>query len=332
MRKAYKYRTIIKNMAIKAQKDKPIKLDTVDKKIFYYLSVNYRIQRKKLAKLVRISPQRLNHRIKQLEKQFLEPYVCLNYPLLNIKSYLILFKSLTETEINTFSDSKNIYYFLRLVGDYQYLAIVFAENIISFCSEHIPNYIPEVFSLEGFFPDKWNGFDVSVLKETPKSHRKYELNSKDYEILSALAEKPNASLLDLSTKLHISRQTLNKRIKLMEEVDIIQAYRFALNVPKIGLLTYFIHLSCKPSEIENIKDSIRNSKYSGFLFQSNNHLFFPYIVFNPEQLFNFLEEIEQKTGSIIDVSQNTGNYVVEPVPKYVRELLRDEQLPIKRFA
>lgn len=309
-------------MVIKAQKDKPLKLDAIDKKIFYYLSVDYRMQRRKLAKLVRISPQRLNHRIKQLEKQFLEPYVCLNYPLLNIKSYLILFKSLTESEIDVLSNSENIYYLLRLVGDYQYLAIVLTEDILTFCKENVPNYIPEIFPLESFFPDRWNGFDIPDIKGTSKSNKRHEPNSKDYKILSVLVATPNISLLDLSAKLKMSRQTINKKIKLLEEANIIQAYRFALNVPKIGLLTYFIHLNCKPSEIEKIKEVIRNNKYSGFLFQSNNHLFFSYIVFNSEQLFNFLEEIEQQTASVIDVSQNTGSYVVEPVPKSVRELLK----------
>lgn len=308
-------------MVIRARRDEPWKLDAIDKKIFYYLSVNYRMQRKKLAKLVRISPQRLNHRIKQIEKQFLEPYVCLNYPLLHIKSYLILFKSLTESEIDVLSNSENIYYLLRLVGDYQYLAIALTEDIIVFCKENVPNYIPVIFPLESFFPDRWNGFDIPPIEETFKTQKKHEPNSKDYEILSFLVETPNISLLDLSVKLKMSRQTINKKIKLLEEADLIQAYKFALNVPKIGLLTYFIHLNCKPSEIENVKGIIKNDKYSGFLFQSNNHLFFSYIVFNPEQLFNFLEEIEQKTGSIIDVSQNTGSYVVEPTPKHVREIL-----------
>ncbi|MDP3916800.1 MAG: hypothetical protein Q8Q42_00760 [Nanoarchaeota archaeon] len=51
--------------------------------------------------------------------------------------------------------------------------------------------------------------------------------------------------------------------------------------------------------------------------------FFSYIVFNSEQLFDFLEEIEKKTIPAIDVSQNAGKYIVEPVPKYVRGLFKN---------
>jgi DNA-binding Lrp family transcriptional regulator len=313
-------------MVIKAQKDRPIKLDAIDKKIFYYLSVNYRIQRKKLAKLIRISPQRLNHRIKQLEKKFLEPFICLNYTLLDITSYIILYEKLNENEIKAISESGSAYYLLQLVGDYQYLAIILTDDIVDFCSKNTPDSSPKIYPLNGYFPDKWNGFDVPVLKEKIKLYKKYKLNPKDYKILFALSEKPDISLLDLSKKLKIGRQTIAKRMKLMEESNIIQAYRFALNVPKIGLLVYFIHLDCKPSEVNKAKSLIQNNKYSGFLFQSYNHLFFPFIVPTHEQLFDFLEEIEKNTDSVVDISQNTGNYVVEPVPKSIKELFQKRSI------
>lgn len=309
-------------MAIKAQKDKPIKLDSIDKKIFYYLSVNYIMQRKKLAKLVRISPQRLNHRIKQLEKTMLEPFVCLNFPMLKLPSYLVLYEKLNEEEIKAISESGNAYYLLQLVGNYQYLAIIFAEDIVKYCSKQTPSLIPKIFQLNGYFPDKWNGFDISILKEEPKKYREYKLDYKDYKILLTLCNEPNISLFDLSEKLDISRQTIKKKIKLMEEANIIQAYRFALNVPKMGLLVYFFHLDCVPQEIGKVRTLIQENKYSGFLFQSYNNLFFPYIVFTNEQLFDFLEEL-RKTNSKVNVSQNTGNYIVEPIPKYVKEFLQN---------
>lgn len=310
-------------MVIKAQKDKPIKLDSIDKKIFYYLSVNYRMQRKKLAKLVRISPQRLNHRIKQLEKTMLEPFVCLNFPILKLPSYVALYEKLNEEEIKTISESGNAYYLLQLVGNYQYLAIIFTEDILDYCSKQTPNLIPRIFPLNGYFPDKWNGFNIPTLKEEPKKEREYKLDSKDYKILLSLCDKPDISLLDLSEKFRISRQTIIKRIRLMEESNIIQAYRFALNIPKVGLLVYFIHLECVPQEIDKVKTLIQENKYSGFLFQSYNHFFFPYIIFTNEQLFDFLEGLRKKTNSKVNVSQNTGNYIIEPIPKYVKQLLQN---------
>ncbi|GEM_PF-671628 len=309
-------------MAIKAQRDKPIKLDAIDKKIFYYLSVNYRIQRNKLAKLVRISPQRLNHRIKQLEKQILAPYICLNYPLLGIKSYLLFYKHLSEEEIKAISEAENTYYLLKLIGKYQYLAIVLTTNIIEFCGKNTRNLIPEIFPLTNYFPDKWDGFEVQRLKERQKKYKEYSLDAKDYRILACLCEEPSASQFDLSRKIKMSRQTIAKRMRLMEEADIIQGYRFSVNIPKIGILTYMIILTCRPSELEKIKSIIQNSRYSGFLFQSYNHLIFPYIVFNHNQLFDFLEEIETKTNCLIDIAQNTGNYIVEPVPRYVKGTLK----------
>ena len=71
---------------------------------------------------------------------------------------------------------------------------------------------------------------------------------------------------------------------------------------------------------------MKNHKYSGFIFSSNNHLFFPYIVFKHEELFDFLEKVEKETDCVISVYQNTGNYIVEPVPDYAKEILKKRSL------
>ena len=308
-------------MVIRAKKDRVLKLDVIDQKILYNLSVNYRIPRNKLAKSINISPQRLNHRINQLEKDFIEPYVCLNYPGLGINAYLLLYDSLNEEETKRISESENVYYFLRLIGKKQYLAIILAEDIINFCIKETPNQKPEIFRIDKFLPDNWNGYIVRGTKQPSFKFKDYELKAADYKLLSLLCKSPLISSFDLSKKLKMGRKTIKSKINLIENTGIIQKYGFSINIPKTGFLTYFIHLTCKPNEIESTINQVKTNPYSGFLFQSSNNLFFSYITPNSERLFNFLEGIESKTDSIIDVSQNTGEYLVEPLPIYAQNVL-----------
>lgn len=316
-------------MTIKAQKDKPLKLDMIDKKIFYYLSTNYRMLRNELAKLVRISPQRLNHRIKQLEKDVLEPYVCLNYPLLGISSYLLLYESLSEEETKKIAESENTYSLVHLIGERQYLAIIMTEDIVAFCNNHTPHAFPQIFPLTSYLPDKWNGFHIQSIKESSSLQTKYPLDTKDYRILSELCKDPSISLLELSDKVKMSRQTIANKIKQMEQAQIIQAYRFALNVPKLGLSTYLVHLECSPNKVKEAIEIIHNDSYSGFLYQSHNHLFFWYIVFEQNQLFEFLDKIEKKIGGRVKVSQNTGIYTIKTVPEYTLDIFKKEGITNK---
>jgi DNA-binding Lrp family transcriptional regulator len=309
-------------MAIIADKDKKINLDAIDKKILYHLSLNYRIPRNKLAKLINISPQRLNHRIKTLEENFIEPYVCINYPKLSINSYLLFFESLDEESIKMISKSNNTYYLLRLVGKDQYLAIILTEDIIDFCSRLIPNTSPKIYSLNNFFPDSWNGFNIQDKKINNKVNKNHQLTNKDLEILYNFIKNPTISLLELSNKLKRSRITIKESIKKLEESNIIQKYKYSINIPKTGFLTYFIHLDCKPNKLNKIIKIIRADNYSGFLFQSLNHLFFSYIVPTSENLFEFINKLEREAKCPIEFSQNTGNYIVNPAPKYAQEVIK----------
>lgn len=312
-------------MGLKAQKEKEIKIDAITKKVLYYLGIDYRTPRNKLAKIISISPQRLNHRIKQLESQLIKPYICLNYPLLNIQAYLLLYESLDEGEVENISNSEKTYYLLRLAGKNQYLAIILADDILEFCSTATKNSTPQIFSLTKFIPDGWNGYGIGANSKTKKDKtKKYYLETEDYKILLFLSKKSTISKFELSKQLKMSVKTIKKRMKLMEESDIIQGYKFSINLPKIGFLTYIIHLTCRPDEVYKNINLIQSDNYAGFLFQSDNQLFFSYIVPESKYLFNFLERIEKETNSIVDLSQNTGDYLVEPVPKTVINYLENK--------
>ena len=279
--------------------------------------------RNKLAKLVSISPQRLNHRIQQLEKQFLEPYVCLDYPSLGIESFILLYENLEEEQLKSLYKSKNIYYAIHLAGNKRYLVLTITNDVLSFCSEHTPMTAPTILPVTAYIPDNWNGFDIKPLPRKLKKRIVRNLNKKDYKILFELCKNPVASQLELSEKVKMSRKTTKEKLEKLENCGIIQKYRFSVNLPKIDLLNYVVIATCFPNEVSKVIELIKTNSYSGFIHQSYNKLIFSSISFTHKQLFDFLEKIEKSTNSKIEVYQNTGNYIINPVPDYVKEILKE---------
>ncbi len=315
-------------MVIIAQKETSVQLDRIDKKIFYYLNENYRIPRRKLAKLLLISPQLLNHRIQKLERHIIKPYVCIDYPALNIKSFMLIYNTLTEEELKTLYSSEQTYLVIHIIGHKRHVAIIMTEDIIEFCTKNTPNSLPEIYYITQYSPDSWNGFEIKPqlprkLQKDKKKQTAYTPDKKDYTLLWAICNNPTASFLELYKQTNLSRKTIKIKMKALEDANIIQKYRFAVNIPKTGLLTYFIILTCKPKELSKIYHIVHNNPYAGFIYQSHNKLFFTSIVFTHQQLLDLLLLIEKSSNTQIEVFQNTGEYLINPVPNYVKQVLKE---------
>lgn len=313
-------------MTIKAHKDTPLRLDAIDKKIFHSLHTNYRVKRKKLAKLLNMSPQKLNHRIKVLEKSgFIEPYVCIDYPLLNIKSFLLFFNThLNDEESKALEESKNTLLFMQLIGVKRSVAIIVTENIIDFCKGTIPENRPEIYELTEYHPDNWNGYDVKpVVRSHQIETRENKMDKKDYAILYQLSQNPTASFLTISQETNISRQTVLKKMKMLEKRGIIQSYKSSVNLPKGDVITYFIHFSCTPKDTSKILSIIKSDRHTGSMFQAYNNLFFHFACRGYKILSDFIQLFKDFQGLQPEIFQATGEYVVNSNPQSAKETLKE---------
>ncbi|MCA9459045.1 MAG: winged helix-turn-helix transcriptional regulator [Nanoarchaeota archaeon] len=193
--------------------NKSVKLDLIDKKILFYLHRNYRMQRKKLSKLIGISSQNCNYRIKRLEKELITPSISLNYPFLGINSYFIFIEKLDENEIVKLKKSESIYYLLQFAGKFEYLLLVISDSIMSFLDRFLFDKKVQIIPITNFYSDNWNGFDIEnkyVLKN--KKNSKIVLDLKDYKILLSLINNPAISNSKISQETSMNLSYVKKEL------------------------------------------------------------------------------------------------------------------------
>ena len=119
-----------------------IKLDDIDKKILQILAKKANVTNKAISRLVKLNPESIRMRIKNLEKQ----NIILNYrtiikPLKLNKRLFFIFMNLENKDIKKkkiiesfLIDHNKVTYSSNSVGDYNSINVIFAENLDDFRS------------------------------------------------------------------------------------------------------------------------------------------------------------------------------------------------------
>lgn len=312
-------------MAISTKnKQETMKLDEYDKKILFHLSVDARVSRKKLAKKLNISQERLHYKINRLIKELIEPAMILNYNLLDIPFYIILAQNLTEETKDKLLNDAQIFASIDIVGKYQHVVFTLTEDIESFCKEFLPDYNFEIFPVIKQIPDSYNPFNIKEERLKLKKDKKIKLDKKDYKILIELAKNPLDSILSLSEKTKIDRITIDSRIEKLTNANIIQVFRFASNTFRLGHISYFLRIRTIPKLKEKIVSAIRQNNYSGFIHKTYNEFFMWYMPNNHQDLLKFTKELEKVDPQTkIDIMQAVEIPKIDPVPKKVIEIFEE---------
>jgi DNA-binding Lrp family transcriptional regulator len=313
-------------MQPKTVKGSHSKLDAIDKKLIYYLSCNYRMPRKQLAKLVHVSPQTLNYRIRRLEEELIYPNVTLDYTRMHIQTHMLLYTSYEESWIERLEKHPNVQIVMRLIGRKRLSVILVNMDPMVFATAATPGHQPEVHPLTGWFTDSWNGFLVDPLPPPQIDITPYELDSKDYHLLYYLIETPAASIRELATKTKESRELVAKRLRNLERRYIIQKFRFFIDLPQINLTTYYLQITCVPAEIQKVKTLIEANPHSGFLHQSYNVFFLNFIAPSYKDLIAMVDALETKTHSQVELFQSADYYYWDwAIPGVREEFLKRAQ-------
>jgi DNA-binding Lrp family transcriptional regulator len=297
-----------------------LKLDLYDKKIIFYLSQNSRMPINEIAKKLKISIQRCKYKIERLKKEILEPAMFLTYTLLEMKSYIIFAPQLSKETCTTLLNEDEIYFMFQSIGKYQYVLNVITDNIDMFCEKHFSEKHVEVLPVINSYADNYNPFKLNIPSGELKKNKKIDLDKKDYTILSHLSRKSDDSLLSIQAAIHIDRQTIKQRIKKFEESNIIQKFRYSLNVFKIGSLAYIIRLKVVAKNKKIILAHIRSNDFSGFVFETYDGFTMHFLPFTHNEVFDFTQSLLDVDSTLqIDVIQNTEFYKVNLVPGVVAE-------------
>ncbi|MBR9701776.1 winged helix-turn-helix transcriptional regulator [Candidatus Pacearchaeota archaeon] len=247
------------------------------------------------------------------------------YHLLGIHQYMILLHNLEEKEIKKLTDEAPLFVLMQNIGRYQYVLYVLTEDVDSFCKEFLPDQHFEIYPITRGIPDNYNAFNLDVKRPEPiKKDKKVKLDKKDYKILYHLSKNSMEPIIKLSEKSKLDRKTIQSRINKMLDANIIQKFRFAVNVFKWGVSAYFLKIDTTPENKQKILLAIRSDNYSGFVYETYTGFFMWHMPPSHKELFNFTKHLESIDKSIkIDAMQTADVLKIEAVPKKVSEILRE---------
>ncbi len=241
------------------QKKKELKLDKKDREIINVLTLNSRTPLSQIAKLLNTSTEAINYRYNNLRKNLVitDVFTVVDPKVLGIHRYVIYlqFHALSQEKMKTIIDdflkNKYINWVIETGGKWE-LILMFEtlyeekydsilESIISPIKEYLndsmvatvknfihksPRYIRDL-KKEHFYNGKikfpYDG-ELSSKKKEP-----CVLDEKDILLLKELHENSRFTLTELSSRLKLSRDTVNYRIKKMIMAGIIKSFILRLN-------------------------------------------------------------------------------------------------------
>ena len=262
-------------------------LDKKDRLILYHLDINSRQPYSQIAKKVSLSKNSVRLRIKDLErKQIIKGYYIYidNYRLgyQAIRVHYTFQNTTPEIEqaiIDFLVHNKYTFLIARAYGAYN-LSVIFAvKNIHDFYrlwkeindsfgtyfkDRKISHYLKEYhFHLSYLLPNEQQSLNEREY-EICGGGEIIEIDQLDYQILQFLSTNARIPLIDLSTKLDKSTQTLSYRINRLSKIGVIKRFGVLLNLSKIGYKSYkaYIQLNDFSKKSEILKYVMKNKNIS----------------------------------------------------------------------
>ena len=290
------------------------KLDIKDRKILLALDMDARKPDSSIAKIVGLSKQLTNYRIKRLEKlKVIESY----YPVIDhTKLGLQLYRIALKLENATKEKEQEIITYLKdqaswmvlVLGNYDLWMALYAKNELDFMNfwnkfyEKYGYYVGSRwisvmtkflnFERSFIYPKKKNRDRIFILGENPEI---LALDKIDSDILQELTKNARQTSLELSNKINQTERITRYRIKKLEEKKIILGYRPFVNTALLDLKYYKLFVQLKEAKKQDIK------KITSYIIQNPN------VTYITEALGGYDFELEvnfQNSSELIEFISN----------------------------
>lgn len=249
-------------------------MDKKDLQIMEIFAQNCRVSHTTIAQALKVSKDTISYKIKRLEKsEFIKQYVLfVDARRLGFTRYHILIKfeaGIKDKQklYDELSRHKFVMWINSFIGRYDLQIIVDAidgfhlnkirEDLFKICKNKIKEYfilthlsdleftqLSPVLDLKTRFQKKLDHSFSSILATrnfpVDPDFEKYEPTEAEIEILRLLADNPQESLIDISRKLKIDRNTVKKRIINLIQNKIILNFGGIPNHSKQGFITYYL--------------------------------------------------------------------------------------------
>jgi len=299
-----------------------------DRKILSLLCKNVRLPLAKIAKLMNLSRQSIEYRIKVMEKSQLiqGSRTVINIGKLGYQSYHyflslgnssdekeLVKKSIENMYVNTlisYSGKWNYELaimarnpkeaqdqFLNLIKDFKiinYLPCIILETIKA---EVLPNLIdekiPQIKNIKN---------DPSFSKQFSLIEQKYTPDEKDLSLMYLLSQNAQLSLLELGRQLHLGRDSIAYRIKKLIRSGYIKEFRPIINYDILSFSVQSILIkSNNQDDKEKFKLFLKNNKnviWATELFGTWDYLIY-ILDYNQEEIHGFISNIKTNFPSLI---------------------------------
>ncbi|MBI2147765.1 Lrp/AsnC family transcriptional regulator [Candidatus Woesearchaeota archaeon] len=285
-------------------------LDVKDQRILLALDMDARKPDSSIAKIVGLSKQLANYRIKRLEKKNIiqSYYAVIDHTKLGLQLYRIALKLENATKekeqeilnylkehaswIVTVLGPWDIWMALYTKDEYQFME--FWNNFYEKYGYYLENKWVSLmtkflnFERSFIFPKKKNRARNFVLGET---HSELTLDKIDVQILQELTKNARCTSLELAEKIKQTERIVRYRIKKLEDLSIILGYRPFINTTLLHLKYYKLFIQLKDVRSDDIK------KIRTYIIQNPN------VVYHTEALGGYDFEIEvhfQSSNELIE--------------------------------
>lgn len=301
---------------------KQVKVDLKDKKILYELDMNARQSAPQIAKKVGLSKDAVNYRISRLRKLGVikHYYAVFNTLGLGFMHFNTLFKfrninqKIKSDFIKFCKNHEKVIWCVSCLGAWDFAVSFLAKNL-----EEYGHFNKEVLNK---FGNNIHEKSLSLMIDSPTYTRDYLVGGKlgkefeykasknlkldkiDYKILSGISQEADKDIVNLSKTLGFTVDVTRNRIKQLMTRGVIQGFRIAIDLEKIGYHYYKLLFSLK-----DITES-RETEFRAYCKKNPNIVYFIKYLGNWEiqielevasesELFEIVEEIRNKFGDII---------------------------------
>jgi Lrp/AsnC family leucine-responsive transcriptional regulator len=261
------------------------KIDLKDRKILYELDLNCRQSNTQIGKKVGLKKDVVGYRIKRMQDEGIIKnfWTAINtfklgYQVFRIYiNYHYVSTKIKDEIIEYFTEYENAWAVATVEGPIDLGLVIWVKNIYDFYQfwdkalEKFEDYF-EKYTISVYI--KAVGYKKSYLLDAPdKSDNKmYEavcdgttvkIDETDYKILDEIATNGRIPLVELAEKLNCSSQSINYRLKNLEQSGVIQAFRVNINRSKLGLQLYKVDIFLK--EYKHRKNIIKYLEERGYI-------------------------------------------------------------------
>jgi Lrp/AsnC family transcriptional regulator, leucine-responsive regulatory protein len=266
-------------------------MDNTDKKILYLLHKDSRMPLVRMARLVKLSKDAINNRIRKLQKARVikEFTIEINHRALGFTIYTVFLRfrkvksEEQDTIINLLRKTPNVTFVARCSGNYDMWVEFFVDSIARFdeilndlinrIGDDLKEYktLITISEFKTYSPLLESFFEKLLDKPVRKKlkAKPYRIDQIDYHILKKLEKNSRIPLIDISKDLELSIDVVRYRIRCMEDENIIRGYTIQLDYDKIGYTFYLLSLS-----FSNL--TYDNEKRLKYFFDSNKNIRFAY--------------------------------------------------------